>query len=167
MRLAIAEARLAEAAGEVPVGAVVLSPTGEIIGRGNNGVLRTHDPSAHAEIIALRAAGFALRNYRLLDCTLVCTLEPCAMCAGALLHARVGRLLFASRDPKAGACGSVLTVVNHAALNHYVAVTKGVLDEECSAMLSGFFRRRRAKQAACRVAASSLETSICRSAASE
>ncbi len=147
MRLAIHEARLAEAAGEVPVGAVVVSPAGEILGRGNNRVLRTHDPSAHAEIVALRAAGAALGNYRLLDCLLVCTLEPCAMCAGALLHARIGRLIFASRDPKAGACGSVLEVLNHAALNHTVTITEGVLAAECSAMLSGFFRRRRQEQA--------------------
>ncbi len=147
MRLAICEAQLAEAAGEVPVGAVVLSPAGEILGRGNNSVLRTNDPSAHAEILALRSAGAALGNYRLLDCLLICTLEPCAMCAGALLHARVGRLIFASRDPKAGACGSVLEVMNHAALNHTVAITEGVLAAECSAMLSGFFRRRREEQA--------------------
>ena len=147
MRLAICEAQLAEAAGEVPVGAVVFSPAGEILGRGNNSVLRTHDPSAHAEILALRSAGAALGNYRLLDCLLICTLEPCAMCAGALLHARVGRLIFASRDPKAGACGSVLEVMNHAALNHTVAITEGVLAAECSAMLSGFFRRRREEQA--------------------
>jgi tRNA(adenine34) deaminase len=148
MRLAIAEAQTAEAAGEVPVGAVVLSPAGEVIGRGNNQVLRTKDPTAHAEIVALREAGRALGNYRLLDCTLVCTLEPCSMCAGAILHARIGRLVFAARDPKAGACGSVLSVMNHPTLNHRVEVTEGVLAEECSAMLSDFFRRRRAEQVA-------------------
>src|ERR1700744_5380869 len=117
MRLAIAEAHAAEAAGEVPVGAIVLSPTGEVIGSGNNQVLRTSDPTAHAEIVALREAGRALGNYRLLGCTLVCTLEPCAMCASALLHARVARLVFAARDPKAGACGSVLLVMHSPALN--------------------------------------------------
>jgi len=150
MRLAIAEAQAAEAAGEVPVGAIIVTPSGEIIGRGNNQVLRTNDPTAHAEIVALRAAGLAFSNYRLLTpeggCTLYCTLEPCAMCAGAILHARIARLVFAARDPKAGACGSVLGVMNHPALNHRVEVVEGVLAEECSAMLSGFFRTRRAAQ---------------------
>lgn len=145
MELAIAEAQAAEAAGEVPVGAIVVSPGGEIIARGNNQVLRTSDPTAHAEIAALRAAGLALGNYRLLGCTLFCTLEPCAMCAGAILHARVARLVYAARDPKAGACGSVLSVMNHPALNHRVEVTEGVLAEECSAILTSFFRRRRGK----------------------
>ncbi len=147
MRLAIAEARAAEQAGEVPVGAIVLSPTGGILGRGNNQVLRSSDPTAHAEIVALREAGTMLGNYRLTGCTLVCTLEPCAMCAGALLHARVARLVFAARDPKAGGCGSVLEVMNHPALNHRVAITEGMLADECGAMLSDFFRRRRLTQA--------------------
>jgi tRNA(adenine34) deaminase len=147
MHLALAEAQAAEAAGEVPVGALVLSPAGEIIGRGNNQVLRTNDPTAHAEIVALRQAGSALNNYRLLGCTLVCTLEPCAMCASAILHARVGRLVYAARDPKAGACGSVLSVMNHPELNHRVDVTEGVLANECSTLLTAFFRRRRAEQA--------------------
>lgn len=145
MRLAIAEAEAAEQAGEVPVGALVLSPEGAVIGRGNNQVLRTADPTAHAEIVALRQAGQALGNYRLLGCTLVCTLEPCSMCAGAILHARIARLVYAARDPKAGACGSVLSVLNHASLNHRVQVTEGVLADECSSMLTAFFRRRRAK----------------------
>lgn len=143
MQLAIAEAHAAEQAGEVPVGALVLSPAGEIIGRGNNQVLRASDPTAHAEIVALREAGRALGNYRLLDCTLICTLEPCAMCAGAILHARIARLIYAARDLKAGACGSVLDVMNHPSLNHRVEVTEGVLADQCSAMLSDFFRRRR------------------------
>ncbi len=143
MQLALAEARAAEAAGEVPVGAVVLSAGGEIVGRGNNQVLRTNDPSAHAEIVALRAAGVTLGNYRLPGCTLVCTLEPCAMCAGAILHARIAKLVFAAPDPKAGACGSVLSVMNFPALNHQVVVVTGVLQKECSIMLSDFFRRRR------------------------
>ena len=145
MHLAIAEAQAAEAAGEVPVGAIVVSRHGEIIGRGNNQVLRSRDPTAHAEIVALRAAGLAVGNYRLLDCTLVCTLEPCAMCAGAILHARIARLVYAAKDPKAGACGSVLSVLNHSALNHRVEVTEGVSADECSAMLTSFFRRRRGK----------------------
>lgn len=148
MRLAMAEAHAAEQAGEVPVGALVLSPTGEILGRGNNQVLRTADPTAHAEIVALREAGRTLGNYRLLGCTLVCTLEPCAMCAGAMIHARLAGLVYAARDPKAGADGSVLGVLNHDALNHRVRVTEGVLAAECSALLTGFFRRRRQTPAA-------------------
>ncbi len=148
MRLAIAEARAAEAAGEVPVGAVVVAPDGEtVLGRGNNQVMRTHDPTAHAEIVAMRAGAQTLGNYRLLTgeggCTLVCTLEPCAMCAGAMMHARIARLVYAAADPKAGACGSVLSVINHPQLNHRIEVVSGVLGEECGAMLTRFFRERR------------------------
>ena len=147
LRAAIAEALAAEAAGEVPIGAVIVAPTGEIIARGNNRVLRDHDPTAHAEIVALRAAGLALENYRLLTeeggCTLYVTLEPCAMCAGAILHARVTRLVYAALDPKAGACGSVLSVMNHPQLNHKLDVTSGLLAEECAALLQNFFRARR------------------------
>jgi tRNA(adenine34) deaminase len=147
MQLALAEAHLAEAAGEVPVGAIIVSPTGEIIARGNNQVLRSSDPTAHAEIVALRAAGLALNNYRLLTpeggCTLYTTLEPCAMCAGAILHARIARLVYAAPDPKAGACGSVLSVLNHPALNHRVDVVTGVLADQCSTLLTKFFRARR------------------------
>lgn len=143
MQLAIDEARAAEAAEEVPVGAVVVSPAGEVIARGNNRVLRDSDPTAHAEIVALRAAGVTLANYRLVGCTLYCTLEPCAMCAGAILHARIARLVYAAADPKAGACGSVLSVMNHPALNHRVEVVEGVLGEECGGMLTNFFRGRR------------------------
>jgi tRNA(adenine34) deaminase len=162
MRLAVAEARSAEAAGEVPVGAVIVSPMGEVVSRGNNQVLRSSDPTAHAEIVALRAAGRALHNYRILTpqggCTLYCTLEPCAMCAGAILHARIARLVFAARDPKAGACGSVLSVIDHPALNHRVEVVEGVLGEECSALLTTFFRDRRAAQTAAANSASDLMT---------
>jgi tRNA(adenine34) deaminase len=147
MQLALAEAHLAEAAGEVPVGAIIVSPTGEIIARGKNQVLRSSDPTAHAEIVALRAAGRALGNYRLLTpeggCTLYTTLEPCAMCAGAILHARIARLVYAAPDPKAGACGSVLSVINHPALNHSVDVVTGVLADQCSTLLTNFFRARR------------------------
>ena len=143
MHLALTEARAAEAAGEVPVGAIVVSPSGEILARGNNRVLRDHDPTAHAEIIAIRAAGLALANYRLTGCTLYCTLEPCAMCAGAILHARIARLVFAAPDPKAGACGSVLSVMNHPALNHRAELVSGLLAEESSALLTNFFRARR------------------------
>jgi tRNA(adenine34) deaminase len=144
-QLAMEQARAAEAAGEVPVGAIVVAPDGvTILGRGWNRVIADSDPTAHCEIVAMREAGRALGNYRLTGCTLVCTLEPCAMCAGALLHARIGRLLYAARDPKAGACGSVLSVMNHPALNHRVEVVEGVLADECGAMLTDFFRRRRA-----------------------
>ena len=143
MRLAMAEAHAAEAAGEVPVGAVIVSATGDVIAFGGNLVLRTSDPTAHAEIVSLRAAGMALQNYRLVGCTLYSTLEPCAMCAGAILHARIARLVYAAADPKAGACGSVLAVMNHPSLNHRVEMVAGVLGDECGAMLTNFFRARR------------------------
>ena len=144
LRAAMLEASAAQAAGEVPVGAIVVSPDGEtILARGNNRVLRSSDPTAHAEIVALRSAGEALKNYRLLGCTLYTTLEPCSMCAGAILHARIARLVYAAPDPKAGACGSVLSVLNHAALNHRVEVSAGLLADECGAMLTQFFRKRR------------------------
>jgi len=143
MHLALDEARAAEAAGEVPVGAIVVSPSGEVLARANNRVLRDHDPTAHAEIVALRESGAAVRNYRLAGCTLYCTLEPCAMCAGAILHARIARLVYAAPDPKAGACGSVLSVMNHPALNHRAELVSGLLAEESSALLTNFFRARR------------------------
>jgi tRNA(adenine34) deaminase len=136
------EAAAAERDGEVPVGAVVVFEDA-IVGRGNNRVLRDSDPTAHAEIVALRAAGRALGNYRLEGCTLYATLEPCAMCAGAILHARIERLVYAASDPKAGACGSVLSVMNHPQLNHKVVVEGGLLAEECGPLLTNFFRARR------------------------
>lgn len=142
MQHAIDEARSAEAAGEVPVGAIVLLD-GQIIGRGNNRVIRDNDPTAHAEVVAMRNAAKHLHNYRLTGCTLAVTLEPCAMCAGAILHARIGRLVYAATDPKAGACGSVLDVMNHPRLNHRVEVIPGILADECSTMLTQFFRARR------------------------
>ena len=142
MREAIAEAMLAERSGEVPVGAVVMRD-GEILARGRNQVITLSDPTAHAEIMALREAGRLLGNYRLEGCDLYTTLEPCAMCAGAILHARLRRLVYAAADPKAGACGSVLAVLNHPRLNHRVEVTAGLLAEECGTMLSTFFRARR------------------------
>ncbi len=155
MQLALEEARAAEAAGEVPVGAIVVSPAGDVLARGNNRVLRDSDPSAHAEIVALRAVGKVLSNYRLLTphegrmvgCTLYVTLEPCAMCAGAILHARIARLVYAAPDLKAGACGSVLSVMNHPALNHRVEVVPNVLADECSSLLTNFFRARRSASA--------------------
>jgi len=145
LRAAIAEACTAELEGEVPVGAIVVY-NNEIIGRGQNRVLRDSDPTAHAEIVALRQAGLTLSNYRLTNCTLYVTLEPCAMCAGAILHARIARLVYAADDPKAGACGSVLSVMNHPQLNHKVEVAPGLLAEECGPMLSNFFLARRGKK---------------------
>jgi tRNA(adenine34) deaminase len=142
MQAAMDEARAAEAAGEVPIGAVVLFDGG-IIARGQNRVLRENDPTAHAEVVALRAAGQAIGNYRLTGCTLVSTLEPCAMCAGAMIHARIDRLVFAADDPKAGAAGSVLGVLNHAALNHYLMLDRGLMADESTALLREFFQRRR------------------------
>ena len=142
LNAAINEAKAAERDGEVPVGAAVVHE-GEVIARGNNRVLRDSDPTAHAEIVAMRAAGAVLGNYRLEGCTLYTTLEPCAMCAGAILHARITRMVYATSDPKAGACGSVLSVMNHPQLNHKVEVVSGLLADECGAMLTEFFRRRR------------------------
>lgn len=142
MQAALAEARLAEEAGEVPIGAVVVFE-GRIIGRGQNSLLRNLDPTAHAEIIAMRDAAKAVGNYRLLGCTLYVTLEPCAMCAGAMIHARLDRLVYAASDPKAGACGSVLTVLNHPQLNHQMQVEQGIAAEEAAEMLRAFFRERR------------------------
>ena len=139
---ALAEARLAAVAGEVPIGAVVVRE-GEIVARGQNRVLRDVDPTAHAEIVALRAAAEAVGNYRLMGCTLYVTLEPCAMCAGAMIHARLDRLVFAAADPKAGAAGSVLGVVNHPQLNHQMVVEQGILAEEAGELLRSFFRERR------------------------
>ena len=142
LRAAIAEAEAAQAAGEVPVGAIIVH-AGRILARGRNRVIADADPTAHAEMVALRAAAAALGNYRLAACDLYTTLEPCAMCAGAILHARIRRLVYAAPDPKAGACGSVLAVLNHPSLNHRVEVSAGLLAPACSAMLSAFFQSRR------------------------
>lgn len=142
MEAALTEARAAAAAGEVPIGAVIVH-NGEIIARGQNSVLRENDPTAHAEIVAMRAAASALANYRLLGCTLYVTLEPCAMCAGAMIHARLDRLVYAAADPKAGACGSVLAVLNHPQLNHQMQVEQGIAAEESAELLRSFFRERR------------------------
>jgi len=143
MREALAEAQAAADAGEVPIGAVAVYQS-EIIARGQNRVLRDVDPTAHAEIVAMRAAAKVLNNYRLTGCELYVTLEPCAMCSGAMVHARLARLIYAAADPKAGAAGSVLEVLNHPRLNHQMAVTAGVLAEESAALLREFFRQRRA-----------------------
>jgi tRNA(Arg) A34 adenosine deaminase TadA len=150
MQAAIAEAHSAEADGEVPVGAIIVFEN-KIIGRGQNRVLRDNDPTAHAEIVALREAGLSLKNYRLNHCTLYATLEPCAMCTGAILHARIARLVYAAPDPKAGACGSVLSVMNHPQLNHKVEVLPGLLAEDCGALLTNFFRKRRQQKSSARI----------------
>jgi len=142
MLAALAEARAAADAGEVPIGAVTVC-NGAIIARGQNRVLRDNDSTAHAEIVAMRASAAALGNYRLNGVTLFVTLEPCAMCAGAMIHARIDRLVYAAADLKAGAAGSVLEVVNHPRLNHHMQVEQGILAEQSSELLRGFFRERR------------------------
>ncbi|MGA7750921.1 MAG: tRNA adenosine(34) deaminase TadA [Gallionella sp.] len=147
MRHALEQANRARAAGEVPVGAVVVLD-GEIIGRGYNAPISRHDPSAHAEMMALRDAAQNIGNYRLVGCELFVTLEPCLMCAGAIMHARIARLVYGARDPKTGACGSVVDAFAEQRLNYHTEVTAGVLADECGAMLSDFFALRRAQQRA-------------------
>jgi tRNA(adenine34) deaminase len=142
MEEALRAAQRALEAGEVPVGAVVIRE-GRIIGRGWNRNLTDNDPTAHAEIVALRDAGIHLGNYRLADCELFATIEPCAMCAGALVHARIRRLVYGADDPKAGAVHSVLEVINHPSLNHKMEVQGGVLAGKSAEILQEFFRRRR------------------------
>jgi tRNA(adenine34) deaminase len=144
MREAISLARAAECLGEVPVGAVVVL-NGQIVGRGFNTPIGESDPTAHAEISALRDAARNLGNYRLPGCELYVTLEPCAMCAGAIMHARIARVVYGARDPKTGVHGSVVDLFGVERLNHHTAVEGGVLAEECSRMLSGFFAGRRRK----------------------
>ena len=143
MAAALELARQAAAAGEVPVGAVVVCD-GRIVGRGYNQPIGAHDPSAHAEIMALRAAACALGNYRLPGCDLYVTLEPCLMCAGAMMHARLRRVVFGARDVKTGVAGSVVDVFAEARLNHHAQVEGGVLSAQCGALLSEFFAQRRA-----------------------
>ena len=142
MEEALALARAAQARGEVPVGAIVVRD-GEIVGRGGNAPIATADPTAHAEIAALREAGYRLGNYRLPGCDLYVTIEPCPMCAGAILHARIARVVFGARDPKTGACGSVVDLFAEPRLNHHASVTGGVLAAESGALLSTFFSVRR------------------------
>jgi len=144
MRLALEQARNAESLGEVPVGAVVVLAD-RVIAQGCNRNLTDKDPSAHAEIVALREAGTAVGIHRLLDCDLYVRIERCARCAGALIQARIKRLIYGATDPKAGAVKSVLQVLNHPALNHQMEVVPGVLAEECGSLLQEFFRGRRAK----------------------
>jgi tRNA(adenine34) deaminase len=147
MRLALAEARRAEAAGEVPVGAVVVVD-GAVVAAGGNASVGSHDPTAHAEVVALRAAGLALGNYRLTGASLYVTVEPCLMCVGALVHARIGTLVYGAPEPKAGAVRSICRALDHPALNHRVAAVAGVLEDDCGAIVQRFFRERRASSAA-------------------
>jgi len=141
MREALALAGEAETLGEVPVGAVVVKD-GAIVGRGFNQPISAHDPTAHAEVIAMRDAAARIGNYRLVDCELFVTLEPCAMCAGAIMHARVKRLIYGAPDPKTGACGSVINLFE-TLLSHHAEVAGGVLADECGARLKAFFSQRR------------------------
>lgn len=145
MRRALALADQAEAAGEVPVGAVLVGPDGEKVAEGWNQPIARHDPTAHAEIMALRAGGQALGNYRLTGCTLYVTLEPCAMCAMALVHARLARVVFGAKDPKTGAAGSVFDLLTDARHNHRLEAAGGLLGEEAGQKLTEYFRRKRAK----------------------
>ncbi len=142
MRLALTAAAQAGAAGEVPVGAVIVKE-GEVMATGFNQPIGCHDPTHHAEIAALRAASAALGNYRLPGCTLYVTLEPCVLCAGAMMHARIARVVYGAPDPKTGACGSVVNLFAEAQLNHHAEVLGGVLADECGTMLSSFFAERR------------------------
>jgi len=144
MAEALKEARLAASEGEVPVGAVVVR-RGKVIARGRNQRELLKDPTAHAEMIALTQAAAAVDGWRLDGATMYVTLEPCPMCAGALVNARVDRLVYGADDPKAGACGTLMDIANDARLNHRIPVTRGVRAPECGALLSGFFRRKRGK----------------------
>ncbi|GAA0490551.1 tRNA adenosine(34) deaminase TadA [Tatumella punctata] len=151
MRYALSLAKRAQDNNEVPVGAVLVSQ-GALIAEGWNHPVASHDPTAHAEIMALRNGGRALNNYRLLDTTLYVTLEPCVMCAGAMVHSRISRLVFGASDGKTGAAGSLLDVPGHPGMNHRIEVTGGVLADECASQLSEFFRLRRAQKKALRQA---------------
>lgn len=144
MREALEQARQAGACGEVPVGAVVVLD-GQIVGRGFNQPIGRHDPTAHAEVMALRDAAQRLGNYRLPGCELYVTLEPCAMCSGAIMHARIRRVVFGARDPKTGVAGSVIDLFEEARLNHHATIEGGLMADECGGMLSAFFAARRGK----------------------
>ncbi len=143
MALAIEQAKLAQAKGEVPVGAVLVDKRGKVLGVGANAVIGLSDPTAHAEIVALRDAALAVQNYRLPETILYVTLEPCAMCLGALFHARVGRIVFGAFDPKTGACGSRLDLTDSTVINFHATVEGGVLGQACGELLTEFFRQKR------------------------
>ena len=142
MDLALLEAKKAETAGEVPVGAIIVCG-GDVIGRGFNQPISRSDPTAHAEILALREAAHHQGNYRLPDATMYCTVEPCMMCAGAIIHARISRLIFGTPDPKAGSAGSIYNVLTDPRLNHRVDVISGIREDECAALVREFFAKRR------------------------
>lgn len=144
MRLAIAQALKAKALGEVPVGAIVVKD-GLVIGEGFNQPIANHDPTAHAEVVAMRAAAQATGNYRLPECTLYVTLEPCVMCSGAMMHARFARIVFGAADLKTGACGSVVDLFENSQLNHHAEVVGGIMANECVQLLKDFFAERRAQ----------------------
>ncbi|MDO6445852.1 tRNA adenosine(34) deaminase TadA [Colwellia sp. 1_MG-2023] len=152
MALAMKLAQQAEQHNEIPVGAVVVA-NGQVIGEGFNQSIMLNDPSAHAEMIAIRQAGQVMSNYRLLDCTLYVTLEPCPMCAGLLVHSRIKRIVFGAFDLKTGSAGSVFNITNTEKLNHQISVSSGVLAEQCSHLLSAFFKRRRLEKKAIKQAA--------------
>jgi len=144
MQLALELAHQAAKNNEVPVGAIIVKD-GVVIGSGSNSPISLNDPTAHAEVIAMREAALSLGNYRLVDCALYVTLEPCAMCSGAIQHARIAQLFFGAKDPKTGACGSVINLMNESKLNHHTEVIGGVLAKECGEILSEFFKQRRNK----------------------
>ena len=145
MQIALSLGRQAAQNGEVPVGAIVVKD-GIVIGRGSNAPITLQDPTAHAEIIAMREAAQHIGNYRLVGCTLYVTLEPCAMCSGTIQHARIAKLVYGASDPKTGACGSVINLMNEPKLNHHCDVISGVLAQECGAVLTEFFKQRRLKR---------------------
>lgn len=151
MNKALCLARLAARYGEVPVGAVVVCQD-KLVGEGFNRMINSDDPSAHAEIVALREAGSTIGNYRLVDCTLYVTLEPCAMCSGAMIHSRIKRLVYGAADPRTGCAGSLMNLLEHPNLNHQVSVTAGILGEACSKELSAFFQNRRQQKKQARMA---------------
>ncbi len=146
MGLALEQAALAQAMGEVPVGAVVVDPAGQVVARGFNRTISDSDPTAHAEVVALRQAAQQAHNYRLPGYSLYVTLEPCAMCMGAMMHARLARVVFGAHDPKTGVCGSVLDLSGHAQLNHQTTVTGGIQADACGHILRQFFKQRRSKE---------------------
>lgn len=143
MEMALHQAQKAAAIGEVPIGAVVVGPDNQLLAEGFNQSISLNDPSAHAEMIAIRQAAHRLSNYRLSDCTLYVTLEPCAMCMGAIMHSRIKRLVFAATDPKTGACGGVISLQSEPRLNHHCTITQGVMAAEAARLIKDFFKARR------------------------
>lgn len=143
MRHALKLAKRAESLGEIPVGAVIVDENNQIIGEGYNQSIMQHNPTAHAEIMAIEQAGQCIRNYRLVNTTLYVTLEPCIMCAGAIIHSRIQRVVYGASDYKTGAAGSYIDILSRTGINHFAQITGGILSDECSSMLSNFFQKRR------------------------